>query len=130
MVDAAVSKTVEGQLSCRFESDLRHQWIFHPLTPAAKALDKKSRRPGRDGGIIISIYCGLTDYEVKWVPRYTARVIKSTPSSSNPVNKARSFPSLFTSSIILFFIIFPLLLFIFLSYANKTQVRDGRFRQH
>ena len=25
MVDAAVSKTVEGQLSCRFESDLRHQ---------------------------------------------------------------------------------------------------------
>ena len=24
MVDAAVSKTVEGQLSCRFESDLRH----------------------------------------------------------------------------------------------------------
>ena len=25
MVDAAVSKTVEGQLSCRFESDLRHK---------------------------------------------------------------------------------------------------------
>ena len=25
MVDATVSKTVEGQLSCRFESDLRHQ---------------------------------------------------------------------------------------------------------
>jgi hypothetical protein len=25
MVDAAVSKTVEGQLSCRFDSDLRHQ---------------------------------------------------------------------------------------------------------
>ena len=24
-VDATVSKTVEGQLSCRFESDLRHQ---------------------------------------------------------------------------------------------------------
>jgi hypothetical protein len=25
MADAAVSKTVEGQLSCRFESGLRHQ---------------------------------------------------------------------------------------------------------
>jgi predicted permease len=43
MADAAVSKTVGGQLSCRFDSDLRHQSIIslqQPLSPLLFFTDK------------------------------------------------------------------------------------------
>ena len=42
MVDAAVSKTVGGQLPCRFESDLRHQ---------SRRLQEVSEGHGVDGSM-------------------------------------------------------------------------------